>query len=90
MDGVLSHLVRVHWVWAVALLEERVIIILDPLLSHTGVQAHRQIVDKMWHRREAVIANSSSPRDPPPIVPALEEQRGFGWRTFWNRECQEV
>jgi hypothetical protein len=35
-------LVRVHWVWAVALLEERVIIILDPLKSHTGAQAHRK------------------------------------------------
>jgi hypothetical protein len=68
-------LVRVHWVWVVDLLEERVIIILDPLKSHTGAQAHRQIVDKMWHWREAVITNSSSPRDPPPIVPALEEQR---------------
>ena len=51
------------------------LIILDPLKSHTGVEAHRQIVDKMWHWREAVIANSSSPRDPPPIVSVLEEQR---------------
>ncbi len=39
--------VRVHWVWAVALLEERVMIILDPLKSHTGTKTHWQIVDKI-------------------------------------------
>ena len=36
--------VKVHWVWAVVLLEERVIIIVDPLKSHTGSKAHRQII----------------------------------------------
>ena len=44
---------RVHWVWVVVLLEERVLIILDPLNSHTGVEVHRQIVDKMWYEWRA-------------------------------------
>jgi hypothetical protein len=40
-------LVRVHRIWSVVLLEERVMIILDPLKSQNGAEDHRQIVDKM-------------------------------------------
>ena len=65
--------VKVHWLWVIVLMEERVIVILDPLTSHTGKEGHREIVKKIWHWREAIVAKDDVPRTPPPMVDSLEE-----------------
>ena len=64
-----------HWLWALLLLDERVGIILDPLVSHTGQKGHKEIFRKIWLWKEAVVANDISPQLPPPIVCSLEEGR---------------
>jgi hypothetical protein len=61
-----------HWLWALLLLDERVGIILDPLVSHTGHKGHKEIFGKIWLWREAVVVNDIAPR---PIVTSLEEGR---------------
>ena len=48
---------KVHWLWALVLLQERAVIILDPLTAHTGKEGHKEICKKIWHWREAVLAN---------------------------------
>ena len=37
-----------HWLWVLLLLDERVGIILDPLVSHTGRKGHEEILGKIW------------------------------------------
>ena len=61
-----------HWLWALLLLDERVGIILDPLVSHTGHKGHKEIFRKIWLWWEAVVANDTAPQLPPPIVLSLE------------------
>ena len=51
------------------------VIILDPLTSHTGRAGHQEIVKKVWLWREEVFASDATPRPPPPIVASLEEGR---------------
>ena len=62
-----------HWLWSLLFLDERVGIILDPLISHTGHKGHKEIFRKIWLWREAVLANDIAPRPPPTIVTSLEE-----------------
>jgi hypothetical protein len=57
------------------LLDERVGIILDPLVSHTGQKGHKEIFRKIWFWKEAVVSNDISPQLPPPIVCSIEEGR---------------
>ena len=64
-----------HWLWALLLLDERVGIILDPLVSHAGHKGHKEIFRKIWLWREAVVSNDIAPQPPPPIVISLEEGR---------------
>lgn len=58
------------------------IVFLDPLTSHTGKEGYREIAKKIWHWKEAIVANDAVPRTPPPIVVSLEEGR--------NRRVTEV
>jgi hypothetical protein len=64
-----------HWLWALLLLDERVGIILDPLVSHVGHKGHKEIFRKIWLWREAVVGNDIAPRPSPPTVTSLEEGR---------------
>jgi hypothetical protein len=64
-----------HWLWVLLLLDERVGIILDPLVSHTGRKGHEEILGKIWLWREAVLTNDTAPRSSPPLTISLEEGR---------------
>ncbi len=64
-----------HWLWALLLLDERVGIILDPLVSHTDHKGHKEIFRKIWLWREAVVVNDIAPRLSPPLVVSLEVGR---------------
>ena len=64
-----------HWLWSLLFLDERVGIILDPLISHTGHKGHKEIFRKIWLWWETVLENDIAPRPPPPIVTSLEEGR---------------
>jgi hypothetical protein len=64
-----------HWLWGLLLLDERVGIILDPLVSHTGHKGHKEIFRKIWLWREAVVTNDIEPRPPPSLLVSLEEGR---------------
>ena len=52
---------KAHWLWALLLPEELVGIILDPLVSHTGENGHKEIFRKIWFWRETVVVNDSAP-----------------------------
>jgi hypothetical protein len=73
-----------HWLWVLLLLDERVGIILDPLVSHTGHKGHKEIFRKVWLGGRLLWQMTLHHNSLPPSRFLLKRGEDEGLWTFWK------